>query len=200
VENGDATVVISILLPFVALVALLVALLVWSLRRPARHAEPPDLASSLEQVGRRHSTYLPLIRQTLSPPDFEFLAARGSAKLVRRTRKDRRRIALSYLTDLRADFYRLLRLAQVIAVLSPEVGAAQELERIRLSIRFSWRYQMVRVGLCAGLPLLPQLSGIGDMVSALGVRMETALKELGERAAFAAELASSLDRRSLDTA
>jgi argininosuccinate lyase len=46
---------------------------------------------------------------------------------------------------------------------------------------------------------LPQLDGLGDMVSGLSVRMEEAMKELGERAALAAELASSLNRRGLGT-
>jgi hypothetical protein len=141
-----------------------------------------------------------VIRQAMSEEDFDFLAARGPLRLVRRTHKERARIAMLYLTELRADFHRLLRLARVIAVLSPEVAASHEFERLRLTLRFSWRYRMVRLGLYAGLLFLPQLSGLSIMVSELAFRMEVAMKELGDRAAVAAELASTLNRRGLDVA
>lgn len=183
---------------FFPIVAALLILLLWALRSPTkRKGLSVDLAS-LEQAGRRHATYLPLIRQALSPSDFAFLSSRGSLELARRTSKERRRIALSYLTELREDFQRLLRLARVVAALSPEVGAAQELERLRLSLEFSWRYQMVRAGLYSDLLALPKLNALSLMVSELAVRMETAMKELGERAAIGAQLTSSLDRHGVD--
>jgi hypothetical protein len=185
---------------FFLIVAALLALLAWALRNPTKRMQLGVASASLEQTGRRHATYLPLIRQALSPADLEFLAARGSPRLARRARKERRRVALSYLGELRSDFQRLLRLARVVASLSPEVGAAQELERVRLSFRFSCRCQMVRAALYSGLLVLPQLSGLSQMVSELAVRMETAMKELGERAALAAKLASSPDGRGVDIA
>jgi hypothetical protein len=154
----------------------------------------------IEEPARPHATYFGLIRQAMSEQDFNFLAARGPLRLVRRTHKERQRIAMLYLRDLRDDFRRLLRLARVIAVLSPEVAASHEFERLRLSIRFSWRYQMVWLGLYAGLLFLPQLSGLSVMVSELAFRMEGAMKELDDRAAVAAELASTLNRRGLDVA
>jgi hypothetical protein len=185
---------------FVPIVVALLILLVWALRkhepRDAWKVEP----GSLEQPGPRHATYLSLIRQALSPTDLEFLATRGSPGLARRVRKERRRVALSYLNELRNDFQRLLRLAQVIASLSPEVGAAEEWERLRLSLRFSCRYQIVRAGLYSGLLVLPQLTGLSQIVSELAFRMETAMKELGERAVLAAKLASSPDGGSVDIA
>jgi len=49
-----------------------------------------------------------------------------------------------------------------------------------------------------GVAPMTQLDGLSNLVSGLSVRMEAALKELGERAAVAAELASSIDRRRLD--
>ncbi|HEY4818557.1 MAG TPA: hypothetical protein VIH67_14090 [Candidatus Acidoferrum sp.] len=182
-------------------VAALLALLFWALRGPRQknHAGAPSLESIQEPV-RQHATYFGVIRQAMSEEDFEFLAARGPVRLVRRAHKERQRIALLYLADLRADFERLLRLARVIAALSPEIAASHEFERLRLSIRFSWRYQMVLLGLYAGLLLLPQLSGLSQIVSELAFRMESAMKELGERAAVAAELASTLNRRGLDVA
>ena len=82
---------------FFPIVAALLILLLWALRSPTkRKALSVDLAS-LEQPGRRHATYLPLIRQALSPSDFAFLSSRGSPQLARRAGKERRRIALSYL-------------------------------------------------------------------------------------------------------
>jgi hypothetical protein len=182
-------------------VAALLALLFWALRRPRQENDAgAPVLESIEEPVRQHATYFGVIRQAMSEEDFEFLAARGPVRLVRRAHKERQRIASLYLADLRADFQRLLRLAKVIAVLSPEVAASHEFERLRLSIRFSWRYHMVLLGLHSGLLLLPQLNGLSQIVSELAFRMESAMKELGERAAVAAELASTLNRRGLDVA
>jgi hypothetical protein len=45
---------------------------------------------------------------------------------------------------------------------------------------------------------MTQLDGLSNLVSGLSVRLEMAVQELGERAAAAAELASSMNRRGLD--
>ena len=182
-------------------VAILLLALFWSLCSP-RHdklADTSDIGPA-EEPTRPHATYFGVIRQAMSQQDFEFLAARAPVRSVRRAHRERQRIAMLYLADLRADFQRLLRLARVIAVLSPEVAASHEFQRLRLTVRFSWRYRMVRVGLYAGVLLLPQLSGLSAMVGDLAFRMEAAMQELGDRAAVAAELASSLNRRGLDVA
>jgi len=118
----------------------------------------------------------------------------------RRVRHERRRDALAYLAALRGDFQSLLRMAKVIAALSPEVAAVHEFERLRLTSKFAWQYEMIRWKLLAGFATVPQLDGLSDLVSGLSVRMEAAMKELGERAAAAAELASSIYRRGLDVA
>ena len=181
--------------------AILLLLLFWALRGAKPDTWPgASSLESIEEPARPHATYFGVIRQAMSEEDFNFLAARGPLRLVRRAHKERQRIAMLYLANLRADFQRLLRLARVIAVLSPEVAASYEFERLRLSMRFSWRYRMVRLGLYGGLLFLPQLSGLSAMVSELAFRMEVAMKELGDRAAVAAELASTLNRRGLDVA
>jgi hypothetical protein len=181
--------------------AIVLALLFWVLRNPKSDA-PVGVSTlgSIEEPARPHATYFGVIRQAMSEEDFDFLATRGPLRLVRRRHKERARIAMLYLAELRADFDRLLRLARVIAVLSPQVAASHEFERLRLTLRFSWRYQMVRTGLYVGLLFLPQLSGLSAMVSELAFRMEVAMKELGDRATVAAELASTLNRRRLDVA
>ena len=128
----------------------------------------------------------------------EFLAKRGSPEIVRRVRRERRRVALLYLTHLREDFQRLLRLARAVATLSPAVGSRQELERLWLSLEFSWRYQLIRAGFRYGLLPLMQLNSLSHMVSQLAVQMETSMKELGERAAMAVQMASTLDGNGMD--
>jgi len=40
---------------------------------------------------------------------------------------------------------------------------------------------------------------LSEVISRLSIRLETAMKDLGERAALAARLASSLEGRGLDT-
>jgi hypothetical protein len=191
---------VNTLFIFVAVIMLL-ALLFLALGGPRRDRQAGvSSIGPIEEPARPHATYFGVIRQAMSEEDFNFLATRGSLCLVRRTHKERQRIAMLYLRDLRDDFQRLLRLARVIAVLSPEVAASHEFERLRLIIRFSWRYRMVWLGLYAGLLFLPQLSGLSVMVSELAFRMEGAMKELGERAAVAAELASTLNGRGLDVA
>lgn len=152
----------------------------------------------LEDRDQRHTDYLPQIRQALAATDYDFLSKRSSRGTQRRVRRERLNVALSYLSALRGDFESLLRMARVIAVLSPEVAVAHEFERLRLTAEFAWRYQMIRWKLLTGMTPLTQLAGLSDLVSGLSVRLEQAMKELGERAAVAAELASSMNRRGMD--
>ena len=184
------------LILFFGFVALLLLALGWALRKPRNARNLPTDPDALEE-GQRHVDYLPQIRQALAAADYDFLSRRASRGALQRVRRDRRGIALAYLAALRGDFQSLLRMASVIAVLSPEVAAAHEFERLRLTTKFAWQYQMIRWKLKAGFAPLPQLDGLSALVSGLGVRMEAALKELGERAALAAELTSSMNRRGL---
>jgi len=183
---------------FFGFVLVLILAFGWALRTPGRLRKLRRDARPLEAGRERHVTYLPQIRQALAQPDYEFLSARGSREVRRRVRRERLHVALSYLAALREDFQSLLRMARVIAVLSPEVAAAHEFERLRLTAEFNWRYQWIRCRLFLGFAPLPQLDGLSNLVSNLSVRIETAMKELGERAALAAELASSLDHGGVD--
>jgi hypothetical protein len=184
---------------FLGLLGLLLLAFIWSQRKPAGRTITPLSVKLLEESGPRHVTYLPAIRQALAEADYDFILKNGSRLLLRRFKKERRRVALAYLAELRRDFQRLLEMARVIAVLSPEVAAVEEFERLRLTVRFRWRFEMIRMGLWAGLAPLPQLSGLGNVVSGLSVRIERAVKELVERAAMASALASSLHRRGTDS-
>ncbi len=182
---------------FFGIVAVLLLLLAWALHSPGRGRKIAADPSAIEEREQRHVTFLPQIRQAMAPADYAFLVSRAPGRLARRVRKERRGIALSYLSFLREDFQRQLQLARVISVLSPEVGAAQEYERLQLTLKFTWHFEMIRLQLWAGLSAGQQLGGLSDLVSGLGVRIELAMKELGERAALATELASMLDRRGM---
>ena len=183
---------------FIALGLLL--LLAWALRIPGKNSRGKVDLASLEESGRRHATYVALIEQASSAGDIEFLSRRGFPKIARRVHRERCRVALLYLSQLRGDFYRLLRLARAVAALSPAVGSRQELERLWLSFKFSCRYHMIRAGFYYGLLPLLQLNALSYMVSQLAVQMETSMNELGERAAMAVRIASSLDGDGIDAA
>jgi hypothetical protein len=179
---------------------LLLALLALVLRAPRRLANPDDDLAWKEELGRSHVTYFPQVRQAIDAEDFAFLASRGLPKLTNRVRKERRRIALAYLACIRVDFLKLWRLARVIASMSPQVGAAQEFARLGLGLAFSLRYQVIRIKFFFGIASLPELGSLSEVVSRLSIRLETAMKNLGESAALASKLTSSLHNgRGLDT-
>jgi hypothetical protein len=180
---------------FFGLVGILLLLFVWAARKRVRPEKTPPEARVFEECGRGHVAHLPQIWQALAETDNLYISEKASASVLRRVRQERRRVALAYLSAVREDFQSLLRMAKIIARLSPEVVALHEFERARLTVAFGWHYQIVRLQLRAGLMPVPGLDGLSDLVSGLSVRMETAINELGERAALAAEMASSLDGR-----
>lgn len=182
----------SALILLIGLAFFILLLLVWVLRDPRKRASPDSGLDSAEELGQRHVNYFPQMRQALAE-DLVFLSSRGSSQLMRRIRKERRKIALDYLSCLRGDFLRLWRLARVIASMSPKVGAAEELARLRLGLTFSLHYELIRIKFLLGFAPLPELGSLSDAVSRLSIRLETAMNNLGERAALAARLASSLD-------
>lgn len=184
---------------FFTLGALLISVFVWVLHQPASRKGVSKDDVSLEESGRTHITYLPQIRQALAPADLAYLYARMPGPLAQKVQKQRRKIALSYISALRNDFQSLLHLSRVIATLSPEIAAAHEFERFRLSLEFSWRYLMIRIRLRCGATPSAAVGSLSDMMSGLHVRMETAIRELAKRSVLAGELRSSLDGRGLDS-
>ena len=177
-----------------ALVALLLLLLAWTLHSSKKLDAKGTFPNALESVGRAHVEFLPQIRQALAEEDEQFLSRAGAHLLCRRLQRERKQIALSYLKALREDFDSLLRMAKVIATLSPELGVGQELERLRLSIAFLWKYQLVQVALYAGYATMPRMAALSNSISGLSLRLEEAVKAMGERAALAAEMISPSDR------
>jgi hypothetical protein len=142
----------------------------------------------------QHLCYMGPMRQSLDPGDLRYVAGKGGPDLARRLRRDRRRVALLYLDAIQKDFEQLLRIARVVALLSPEISGMQEMERLRLALLFRVRFQTVKIRFLLGAVAIPQLTALGEMVTSLALRMETSVQELGERAALAAELALESDR------
>ncbi len=177
---------------------LLLVLLALVLRDPNRVSKPDAAAGLTELSDRTHVTFFPQIKQALAVQDSAYLASLGMHALARRVRKERRKIALAYLACLRNDFQKLWRLGRVISSMSPQVGMAQEFRRFQLGLAFSLRYEMIRIKLLFGFAPLNELGALSEVISRFSIRMETAMQYLGERAALAAKLASSLDGRGLD--
>jgi len=174
------------LIVFSSVAVLLLAALIWALRAPSRSSRGNFDLSSLEQSGRRHATYLSLVRRATSSDDLAFLSKRGYTKLRSRLQGERRKVVLLYLEQLRCDFLRLTRMARAVAALSRSVGFSQEFERVQLSFEFLVRYYAIRLAFGWGFVPIAQLSQISQMVSQLSIQMETAMREFGERAAMAA--------------
>ena len=135
-----------------------------------------------------HISNLPQIKQALADSDFIYLENQGYPALAKRIRKERRRIALNYLTCLRGEFEKLLRLARMVAALSPNLVVAQEVQGLRLNLEFWYRYYLIYFRLVSGVGPMKAIGSLSNMVSALTIRKETAMSELSERAALGAEL------------
>jgi hypothetical protein len=184
------------LLAFGSLGVVLLLALIWlsiSRRRSALEGN-----SSLRQERDwPHVSYLPQIKQALAQSDFEFLRARGFPGLVKRVRKERRSLGLNYLSALRTDFEKLQNFARLVTVMSPDVAVAQELQGLRLKVEFSCRYQVIYLRLLCGIAPSEAVSNLSNVLSALTVRMETAMQDLSERAALGAELSSPFNGRGM---
>jgi hypothetical protein len=180
---------------FVVIIAVLFVVFVWSLLSSKKHSPPQPLPSIPQDPQGSHVAHLPQIRRALASGDFEFASKRIPPEALRRMRRERRQVALSYLSALRADLDSLLWTARVVASLSAEVAAGQELQRLFLMVNFLWRYRLIRISVWAGLTPLPQINDLSNLLSSYSVRLEEAMKELGERAALVAEMVSSPDPR-----
>lgn len=186
------------LLSFLLLAAALLVILIWALRGVSKSSENRDLDVLTRDSGQSHAIHFLKVRQLFSADDLALLSLRGSPRLAKRVRKDRRLIALDYLNALHQDFRGLLQLARALAALSPEVAAQDESERFWLSVRFAWRFQITRAVLLLGFSPLPQLHGMIQMIGSLSVRLDTALARLGEDMLQTRGLASPLNRSGMN--
>ena len=193
-EIGAAQIVSSGFFVVAAVFALaLTAILLWSFRGTHKRRSGRAGLAVLDSAPK-HLCNMGPIRRSQDPSDFDYAVERGGKELGKRLRRERRNVALLYLESLRSDFDQLLRIARVVALFSPEVSSSHEYERLRLSILFRVRFQLVKVHFLFGDVAMLQLASLGQMVSSLAIRMETAMAALGERAALAADLALQSDQ------
>ena len=176
---------------FIAVVvfALLLAALLLVASRSTRRGRRRSGGLAVLDSAPQHLCNMGPIRRSQDAADLDYTASRGGRELAKRLRRERHDVSLLYLDALRADFEQLLRIARVVALLSPEVSSSHEYERLRLSVQFKVRFQFVKLRLMFGDAAMPQVAALGEMVSTLAIRMETAMQTLGERAALAANLA-----------
>jgi hypothetical protein len=180
---------------FVIAMGLLLAGFGWSLRTLANRSRTPIGLAELEDLPRQHTSYFGQVRQALKTQDSQYLTSRGLSTLARQIQLERRQIAFQYLAGVRQDFQKLLRLARIIAVLSPEVNAVHEYERFSLALQFAWRYRLAYLSLKLGHSAVPLLTELCQVVSGLSVRLENIITYLGEQAATGFDLGSTLERR-----
>ena len=177
----------------VAFALALAAILLWSFRSAHKRRRGRHGLAVLNSAPQ-HLCNMGPIRRSQDPSDFGYAAERGGTELGNRLRRERRKVVLLYLESLRSDFDQLLRIARVVALLSPEVSSSHEYERLRLSILFRLRFQLVKLRFLFGDAAMPQFVSLGQMVTSLAIRMETSMATLGERAALAADLALQSDQ------
>ena len=172
----------------------LVGVLVWALQGPRRKRKRAKEGLGVLRSAPQHLCSMGSIRQAFDPVDLKYVKEKAGSAVAKQVARERRHVAFLYLSAIRRDFEDLLQLARVVALLSPEVSGVHEYERLRLTIAFRARFQLLRFRFLLGDLALPELGSLGEMVTTLAVQMETAMAELGERAALAAELALDSDR------
>lgn len=168
-------------------------LLAWLFRATRRNKGGKEALGVLESAPQ-HLCNMGAIRRSADRMDLMFVADKGGPEMARRLRRERRRIGLLYLAAIRRDYDELLRVARVVALLSPEVSGTDEYQRLRLSLVFLARYHVVKLRFQLGGTSMPQLGALGQMVTSLALEMEAAMHKMGERAALAAELALQSER------
>jgi hypothetical protein len=167
---------------FAAIAALLLVLMFWTARARAGSGRPAPAAAdlSLEEMFPTHYRHFPQIRQALSSDDEEYLRQRAPRGIARRSRAERRGVALQFLAGLEEDFSRLHRLGRTVAALSPKVSRKQEAERLWLWWRFWIHLRLVSLSLRTGLVPVPQLARLTQLVGGLAAEIEAAMAKLEE--------------------
>jgi hypothetical protein len=165
---------------------LLVVLLFWALRPPARASRPVvDVFEALRQS--RHSSRMSHILQTLRPQDTEYLRSAGQAELMQTLRRQRRTIALNYLQQLKEEFEMLLEISRVLAVMSPELIPMEEMERWKLSLAFGANCAFLKWRLRLGLQPFAGFTLLSNMATSFARRLEAATSGIAEDTVRSAE-------------
>jgi len=170
----------------------LAGLLFWGLRG-ASHRQTTEPALAAFENAPRHLRNMAQIRQAMDIIDLQYAAQKGGQRLADRLRRERRQVTLLYLAAIRRDFEQSLRVARIVAVLSPEVSGSHEYERLRLSVLFRMRVYVIKISLAYGYCCTttnPYTGTDGDITGDANGRGDG---RLGERAALAGGLALQSD-------
>jgi hypothetical protein len=186
------------ILLFLAFALFLVLALAWAVRPPKKVVlSVDDLFNALSE--RRHYARLPQILQSLRDDDSGFLSRSGHGNLARQLRRDRKRIALSYLNYLQDEYQLLLELSRLLVKVAPEVSVMDEFQRFRLNVRFVLCCRYLRWKLRLGLQPWSSFTTLSDMEGNMTLRLEMATTQVGERAAIAADFPLFLEDRRRDS-
>jgi hypothetical protein len=156
-----------------------VAALFWP--RGARRADRGAIAAlSPEDLVLQHAKYFPLVRHALTGADLADFSGRIPRSTRLRVRRERHRVARSYLEGLREDYLRLERFGRLVAAHSPKVDARLEAQRVRIGARFRMTYAMVSMRLALGQVPVPAFEHMTQMLGSLATRLEASMAALVE--------------------
>ena len=174
------------LILFLVLAALLVLLLAGAVRPPS---QPPLTAEQALQAlsEERHYARLPQILQSLREEDTEFMRNRGHGPLLERLRKQRKHIAMGYVTCLEDEFRVLQECSRILATLAPELGARSEFDRFGQNLWFAWNCRYLRWRLQLGLQPWDVFGVLSDMAGTITLQLEAAMTRLGDRTLLSAD-------------
>jgi len=179
------------LILFIAFALLLIVLLAWAVRPPKKI--PLSVDDVLDTLcDKRHYARLPQILQCLRQDDTDFLYARGRDELANRLRRERKRIALRYLTQLQDEYQLLLETSRILAKIAPELSMMDEFQLFRLNVRFVLCCRYLRWRLRLGLQPWDVFGILSDMEGDITLSLEAVTAHMGERAALASEFPSFL--------
>jgi hypothetical protein len=133
--------------------------------------------------------------QSLREDDSGFLSRSGHEDLARQLYRDRKRIALSYLTYLEQEYQLLLELSRLLVKIAPEVSLLDEFQRFRLNVRFVLCCRYLGWKLRLGLQPWNSFTTLSDMEGNMTLQLEMATTQIGERAAIAADFPLFLEDR-----
>ncbi len=179
---------------FVTAALLLTGLLLWAIRPVRIRFHSTDTVFEALSAPRHHYR-LPQILLALQAKDTEFLEERGYPKLRQRIRAERKNIALNFLEFIENDYRTLMEASRVLAAMAPEVVAAQEWERLRSSVGFTWNCRLLRWRLMTGLRPWDNFAKLSEMANDLSYRLEQLTTKIGERVVLASKFPSLLEER-----
>lgn len=164
------------------LLAIILSLLIWSGGKKSAAARDEVWQRKGIHLTCKHLGNLPQMRQALESADFAYVEERLGKRSAQQLQRERRHVALRYLEALHQDFVNLMRAAQVIASLSPEVEATHEWRRFKLNVKFEMKYRFLRAKYALGNLQFPAMWKLAILVSTLAIDLEHAVNEMGAAA------------------